>query len=514
MPPAMSRNADRWNIIGTASSYLDTGASRRKRFGASWHPSPDHRAAAKGRAEPKSRKFMIRNLHLRRRTGVQPLPAPILLAMTLAICALCLCPAVTRAASFPVAQQGTEQTVKPSGALLSDRLLKTGKPSSAGSLTSLPAVVREAVSRGLGADRRAYRAVPVQAGILMKSGGGVEGSFNSLGGSLSVGGDDRNLLQLRLSGVGRGNHIIGLATVLPSHEANKVTYARPGISEWYANGPLGVEQGLSIASRPAGTGTLALRVGTVPSNVHPRFEGRTLVLNGSLRFGDLTAQDASGRTVPSHLAVVGRNVEILVNDRSARYPITIDPLAQLALLTSSRYENGGLLGYSIAVSDDGSVVAAGAPMRNGDEGAVYVFTKHQGGWISTIQQAILTPSDGGTDWLGEGLAISGDGKTIIAGAPLASANMSGALYVFNEPVSGWADETESATLQLSNQNADQGFEMGGSVSMSDSGATVAATVPTTTSPGEIAVFGKPNGGWTNSTTQSPVPTHRMPSTLQ
>ena len=34
-------------------------------------------------------------------------------------------------------------------------------------------------------------------------------------------------------------------------KANRVTYAHPGLSEWYVNGPLGLEQGFTIPRAPA-----------------------------------------------------------------------------------------------------------------------------------------------------------------------------------------------------------------------------------------------------------------------
>jgi hypothetical protein len=59
-----------------------------------------------------------------------------------------------------------------------------------------------------------------------------------------------------------------------------------------------------------------------------------------------------------------------------------------------------------------------------------VFTKPSGGWSAAATQAKLTASDG--DLLGRSVAVSGDGSTVIAGAP--GTNFSqGAAYVLGQP---------------------------------------------------------------------------------
>ena len=74
------------------------------------------------------------------------------------------------------------------------------------------------------------------------------------------------------------------------------------------------------------------------------------------------------------------------------------------------------------------------------QGAVYVFSRPAGGWASgprpQHQSAELTASNGGqSDYLGYSVAISSDGSTILAGAPfaaVASLGGQGAAYVFTQ----------------------------------------------------------------------------------
>ena len=93
---------------------------------------------------------------------------------------------------------------------------------------------------------------------------------------------------------------------------NRVTLARPGIREWYAAGPLGIEQGFTLAHRPAGATakgvTLSLAVGgslhaqAAGSDVN--FVGRAWRYRGALRRPDRGRRD---RAAPAqHAQRAGR----------------------------------------------------------------------------------------------------------------------------------------------------------------------------------------------------------------
>ncbi|MGC8493971.1 MAG: FG-GAP repeat protein, partial [Syntrophobacteraceae bacterium] len=99
-------------------------------------------------------------------------------------------------------------------------------------------------------------------------------------------------------------------------------------------------------------------------------------------------------------------------------------------------------------SADGSTVAAGATFATVGgivrEGAVYVFEEPASGWTSGTQAAKLTESDGGLDdHLGSSVAMSPDGATVVARTGYGDVS-SGAVYIFKEPASGWANGTETA----------------------------------------------------------------------
>jgi hypothetical protein len=106
-------------------------------------------------------------------------------------------------------------------------------------------------------------------------------------------------------------------------------------------------------------------------------------------------------------------------------------------LTASDGAVGDELGNSVAISGDGRTLVAGAPFAtvgaNFEQGAVYVFAEQGNTW-ATATQTKLTASDGAFgDHLGVSVAISGDGGTLVAGAinGMGGANLlQGAVYVF------------------------------------------------------------------------------------
>ena len=112
---------------------------------------------------------------------------------------------------------------------------------------------------------------------------------------------------------------------------------------------------------------------------------------------------------------------------------------------------------------------------NFGQGAVYVFTEPASGWADETQAAKLTATDGAeSSVLGSSVAVSG--TTIAAGAPDATVNGNfgkGAVYVFTEPASGWADETQAAKLTATDGVSGDG--LGSSVAVS--GTTIAAGAP-------------------------------------
>jgi hypothetical protein len=99
---------------------------------------------------------------------------------------------------------------------------------------------------------------------------------------------------------------------------------------------------------------------------------------------------------------------------------------QQAVLTAADGVRNDHIGISVALSRDGSTALIGAPERQDDAGAAYIF---QGKWSSWAQAQELT-TDSST-FVGRSVALSGDGMTVLVGAPYVNDyHESAAAYVF------------------------------------------------------------------------------------
>jgi len=294
---------------------------------------------------------------------------------------------------------------------------------------------------------------------------------------------------MQLTGWGYDGNVTAAAKVAPHSIANRVEYARENLTEWYVNGPLGLEQSFRIAHAPwsenKGQHTLTLSFalkGNWNNSAGTRNQ-ETLLQDESgrpaLRYGGLTVHDASGRVLTSWMDVHAQNLQLQVAAEGAEFPVTIDPtyteIAQLNPAPSAPPDF--LMGVATAVSDDGTVVVVGAcginspigPCSATLDGAVYIFVKPSGGWNATQQpSAILTSgaAPNSNDEFGESLAMSADGKTIVVAAP-----QTGLSYVFVAPSteSSWVN-TSTPTAMLYGSG---GANVGGALAIDQLGDTIA-----------------------------------------
>jgi trimeric autotransporter adhesin len=122
----------------------------------------------------------------------------------------------------------------------------------------LPLAARALVSRTVARDESAFRAVPVPGGFVAHNAPqGLLARFRRGGVLVRAPGGS---VGLSLVGWGRGASLVALTPVWPRAAANQVSYERGGVREWYANGPLGLEQGFTVGSRLAGSGGRPLRL--------------------------------------------------------------------------------------------------------------------------------------------------------------------------------------------------------------------------------------------------------------
>ena len=287
-------------------------------------------------------------------------------------------------------------------------------------------------------------------------------------------------------------------------QGERVTYARnEALREWFVNDHRGLEHGFTIEQRPDAAKREETRLEVdlaVRGDLHPEItaDGEALrFVNAEgatvLTYSGLKVWDAAAKQLPARFDVQPSGVRLLVNEDGARYPITIDPIAQQAYLKASNTDASDLFGFCVAISADTVVVGAfgessNATGVNGNQsdnsapaaGAVYVFVRNGATW--TLQAYLKASNSETFDQFGVSVAISGD--TAVVGAVGEDSNATGvngnqsnnsaisagAAYVFVRNGATW---TQQAYLKASNTDAFDGF----GVSVAISGERIVVGAP-------------------------------------
>jgi hypothetical protein len=320
-------------------------------------------------------------------------------------------------------------------------------------------------------------------------------------------------LGLSLQALGYGSSLSDAPVVRPSGAANRVTYARAGIGEWYVNGPFGLEQGFTLAQPPAhgaaGPLTLAIAL-SGDARASLGAGGNSVIFSApqgrTLRYGGLSVSDASGRTLHSWMALAGGELLLRVDAGGARFPLRIDPTleAPATTLAPSGAEGEGA-GMSVALSADGNTALVGAPDGEVDGGGVWVFTRSglvsewvQSGEITIpvaegessecVEGAEEQASEGGNECgFGRSVALSADGETAVIGAPRMNVQVAaqhpeepgeteavvhaGAAWVYARSGSSWTG------TELTSPEPAHGGRFGRSVALAGNGETALVGAP-------------------------------------
>jgi len=309
----------------------------------------------------------------------------------------------------------------------------------------LPIGLAAAASVSIGASEQRFW--PVRHGdSFVAAGGGIRSAFSTSGAQLRVAG---GTLAVSLSSIARGRHIERLAAVAPSSAASQVLYRHGSVSELYRNGPYGLEQGFTLREPPpAGTGSLvlALRVAgsLTPERVGSQIVFRTPGGAAALRYGQLSALDATGRRLPARMEIRGGTLQLRIDDRNARYPLRIDPFFQQgAKLTGAEESGKGQFGLNVALSSDGNTALIGGPFDNLQVGAAWVFTRSGTTWEQ--QGPKLTGGEeSGKGRFGYAVALSSDGDTALIGGGGDNGEI-GAAWVFTRTGVTWAQQGPKLT---------------------------------------------------------------------
>ena len=389
-----------------------------------------------------------------------------------------------------------------------------------GSFGMLPEAAQLSISRALGNDIPAYWARRDAGGFATSAPRSpLRASFSATGVQLR---DHAGSLGIALSAYGEGSRLRGVAPVAPSARRARVTYARGPLREWYANGPIGLEQGLDLASPPVahGNGHLTFSF-TISGSLSARQSGPSVLFetasgHGAFREGALGVYDATGRLLPATLSVSGRQLLLRTDAVGAHYPLRIDPNFCSTVSTSPQLCTTTNNAPS-AIAASGNTLVVGDPyygesdLNDFGSGAAWLFIEPAAGWQSANQTATLAqPSGGPSDNdFGSSVAITtapGGQVTVAVGDPLTN-NETGSIDVYVEPKAGWPSTVNpTAEITVPTPSAGNTPDIGGRIEMSSNSAGLSTIVstgavdPTSGSPA-VAVYAEPSSGtWASTST--------------
>ncbi len=208
-------------------------------------------------------------------------------------------------------------------------------------------------------------------------------------------------------------------------------------------------------------------------------------------------------SISGDTAVVGASGENA--NKGAAYVFLRDPMTGWALqqtLTASNGVAGDLFGASVSISGDN--IAIGAAGRNSGTGAVYTFNRSGAVWT----QGVTLAATGGATGDALGYAVSIQGLTIVAGAPLsdiASKTDVGSAYVFTS-LNGGVTWSQQYHIQVTTGQAKAGDHLGWSVALSGNTALIGAPdddFGNKTDAGSVYVFVRNGAVWTKQTRINP-----------
>jgi hypothetical protein len=226
-------------------------------------------------------------------------------------------------------------------------------------------------------------------------------------------------------------------------EGNRIEYQRGDLTEWYVNDECGLEQGFTLKAPPlparerglGGEGLVlelvlsgdltpmltddsAIEFTTPPSTSSGQGGGARV-----LRYADLHAYDATGHVLPAHMSLVPLNnascfkshaLHLTVDDSTALYPITIDPLATSPNWMAEGDQAGARFGSSVGTAGDvngdgyADVIVGAKQYDNGqtDEGRAFVYYGSAAGLSTTA--AWTAEGDQAYARFGESAGTAGD----------------------------------------------------------------------------------------------------------
>ena len=222
-----------------------------------------------------------------------------------------------------------------------------------------------------------------------------------------------------------------------------VAFARPELCEEYRVSANGVRQDFIIHKRPGGSGELSLHLGVTGAVSEATVYGAKLTLpdtDRSIAYSRLFVSDATGAMLSARIEVVSPGeIQILVDDRDATYPLRIDPTFSDSDWVSLNPGIPGTAG-SLAVETTISNVQAVAVDANG-----HLYVAGNFGFAGGVDATRVAKWDGNR-WsaLGSGLngsvyAIAAIGTDVYFGGAFTSAGGAPANRIAMWNGSEWSD---------------------------------------------------------------------------
>lgn len=305
---------------------------------------------------------------------------------------------------------------------------------------------------------------------------------------------------LRLTSIGRAETHRPLPPVRPVVDGERIEYRRDGSTEWYVHLSRGLEQGLTVHERLPGAGPL--RVGVEILGLLPMQMGdRVSLVDGAAvaraTLSELHAFDADGRPLRARFDVSRGQLEYLVWDAGASYPIVIDPIvaATEAILRPSDPAENAYFGSAVAIDADTAIVGRMNEAVGGlrQAGSAYVFVRT--GTVWSQQAKLFSPEPMAQSWFGYSVDVDGDTAVISARIEDHSGReTAGSAYVFVRTGESWSHQ---ATLRLPAPENDDGF----GIAVAIDGDTIAVAArndeqPGMTGSGSVSIFRRTGTTWT------------------
>ena len=143
--------------------------------------------------------------------------------------------------------------------------------------------------------------------------------------------------------------------------------------------------------------------------------------------------------------------------------------------------SGSALGHSVSLSGDGNTAVAGGPADNSGAGATWIFTRAGGAWSQ--QGAKLVGSGGVSADQGFSVSLSSDGNTATVGGPTDNSE-AGAAWVFIRSGGAWSQLGSKLVGSGGTGTTEQGY----GVAISGDGSTVLVGGPYLSSIGAVWPF--------------------------